>query len=108
MNFNEYQIASEYTDIYPLEMALIWHILGLTNETGEVAGKNKKIYRDANGKLSPEKKHEIAQELGDVQWYLSRLAADIGYTLEEIVIMNINKLADRKERNKIGGSGDHR
>ena len=108
MTFNEYQIAAGYTDISPAEIALTYHTLGLTNEAGEVAGKIKKIFRDNNGELSPEKKHEIAHELGDVQWYLARLAADIGYTLESIAAMNIDKLADRKERNKLGGSGDHR
>ena len=108
MNFNEYQITAGYTDIYPPEMALICHTLGLTNEAGEVAGKIKKIYRDSNGELSTNKKHEIAQELGDVQWYLARIAIDIGYTLEDIAIMNIEKLADRTERNKLGGSGDYR
>ena len=53
-------------------------------------------------------KTEIAKELGDVLWYLSCAAYDLEIALEDIAIMNINKLADRKERNKLGGSGDHR
>jgi len=108
MNFNEYQIKAKSTDIYPKDHALDCHVFGLTNEAGEVAGKLKKIYRDNNSELSGEKKHEIAKELGDVQWYLALVADDIGYTLESIAAMNIQKLADRKERNKLGGSGDHR
>ena len=108
MTFNEYQSLAKSTDIYPPDKALVCHTLGLTNEAGEVAGKIKKIYRDNNGKLSTEKEDEIAQELGDVLWYLARLANDIRYNLDTIATININKLSDRKERNKLGGSGDHR
>lgn len=108
MNFNEYQIKAKSTDIYPSSHALDCHVFGLTNEAGEVAGKLKKVYRDNKGEFSPGIKFDIAKELGDTLWYLALTAADIGYTLEEIALMNIQKLADRKERNKIGGSGDHR
>jgi len=66
------------------------------------------MYRDDNGVFSIERIISIAYELGDTLWYLSLIAHDIGYSLEEIANMNIQKLADRKERNKIGGSGDHR
>jgi len=108
MNFNEYQDAAKSTDIYPVDHALVCHALGLTNEAGEVAGKIKKIYRDENGIIYKHREREIAQELGDVLWYLAMVANDIEYTLEEIATMNIQKLSDRKERDKIGGSGDHR
>ncbi len=108
MNFNEYQIKAKSTDISPPEHALVYHVLGLSNEAGEVAGKIKKVIRDNDYLFSKEKYLEIANELGDVLWYLARAAEDVGYTLEDIATMNINKLADRKERNKIGGSGDHR
>jgi len=108
MNFNEYQNAAKLTDIYPADHALVCHALGLTNEAGEVAGKIKKIYRDENGILYKHRELEIAKELGDVLWYLAMVANDIEYTLEEIAEMNIEKLTSRKERNKIGGSGDNR
>jgi len=108
MTFNEYQSLANSTDIYPPDKALDCHILGLTNEAGEVAGKLKKIYRDKDGLISPTDVLEISKELGDVLWYLSCTAYDLEITLEDIAIMNINKLADRKERNQIGGSGDHR
>lgn len=108
MNFNEYQSLAKSTDIYPANHALDCHVFGLANEAGEVAGKLKKIYRDNNGELTPSKKLEIAKELGDVQWYLALIAYDLEIALEDIATMNINKLADRKERNVIGGSGDNR
>ena len=108
MNFDNYQMQAKVTDIYPIESALICHSLGLASEAGEVAGKIKKVIRDNNGKFTPEYKIAIAYELGDVLWYLSRLAEDIGFSLDNIATMNITKLSSRKERNQLGGSGDHR
>ena len=108
MTFNEYQELAKSTDIYPSEVALVCHALGLTNEAGEVAGKLKKIYRDEFGIILDVKREEIAYELGDVLWYIATLADDLGYTLESISAMNIMKLSDRKERDQIKGSGDHR
>jgi len=108
MTFNEYQSLANSTDIYPPDKALDCHILGLTNEAGEVAGKLKKIYRDKDGLISPTDVLEISKELGDVLWYLSCTAYDLEISLEDIAIMNISKLSDRKERNKLGGSGDYR
>ena len=43
-------------------------------------------------------------EAGEV----ANLANDIGYNLEEIAVMNIEKLTDRKHRDKIKGNGDNR
>lgn len=108
MDFNEYQLRAKSTDIYPPSHALDCHVHGLNNEAGEVAGKIKKIYRDFNGEFSPMAKVDIAKELGDTLWYLSLVALDLGFSLESIATMNIQKLTDRKERNQIGGSGDNR
>ena len=41
-------------------------------------------------------------------WYVAILAEDIGYTLEDVAKMNVEKLQLRKDRNKIHGSGDYR
>jgi hypothetical protein len=41
-------------------------------------------------------------------WYCATLANDLGYSLEEIAEMNIQKLESRKQRGMIGGSGDNR
>jgi NTP pyrophosphatase (non-canonical NTP hydrolase) len=50
----------------------------------------------------------VAIELGDVLWYISQLATELGFTLEEIASMNIEKLYGRMDRAKLGGSGDNR
>lgn len=108
MEVNDYQKAALETAIYPKEQRIIYPTLGLTGEAGEVSDKVKKVLRDNDGIFSEERKKEIAKELGDVAWYLAVCANDIGYSLEDICRMNIEKLASRKERGKLNGSGDNR
>lgn len=82
--------------------------LGLSGETGEIAEKVKKIIRDDQGVISDEKRDQIAKEAGDVLWYLSQLATEIDYSLEDIAQMNLDKLASRAARGVLSGSGDNR
>ena len=109
MTFDEYQKKSPLTALYPdIRERFVYPTLGLTNEAGEVAGKVKKIFRDDNGVVTEKKKKELEDELGDVLWYLSQLATDLGLSLEKIANQNLEKLKSRLERGKIGGSGDNR
>lgn len=108
MTINEYQDGALTTAIYPQDKAIIYPTLGLTGEAGEVADKVKKVIRDADQQFTDEKKHQIALELGDVMWYAATLAHDLGYTLDDICQMNLDKLASRKMRNQLHGSGDER
>jgi NTP pyrophosphatase (non-canonical NTP hydrolase) len=73
-----------------------------------VAEKVKKAIRDEGAEITQEKKNDIQRELGDVLWYLSQLSRVMGLTLEEVAQANLDKLADRKARGAIGGSGDNR
>lgn len=108
MTLEEYQKQALVTATYPKEHNILYPALGLNGEAGEVAEKVKKVLRDNNGDFSIEKCHAIAKELGDCMWYISAMAHDIGYTLEEIGEMNINKLRSRQQRNMIHGDGDDR
>ena len=103
IGFRDYQKTSVIFAIYPATHKVLYPTLGLCGETGEVAEKVKKQVRD--GVFN---RHEVAKELGDVLWYLANLSNDIGYNLDEIADMNIEKLTSRKNRNKIKGSGDNR
>jgi|GEM_PF-58629 len=108
MTLNEYQKKALETEDYQDELKIILPTLGLTGEAGEVADKVKKVLRDNNGEFTDERKEEIAKELGDVAWYLAVSANSIGYTLEEICKMNIDKIESRFVRGKIHGEGDNR
>ena len=111
MTLNDYQEAAMLTrtaDTYDEHNLIVYPTLGLTGEAGETADKVKKVLRDNKGDFSEERKKEIALELGDTMWYAAALAKDLGYRLEDICMMNIRKLEDRKKRNKIHGSGDER
>ena len=102
MNFDEYQKFARSTAIYPDECKVVYPALGLCGEAGEVAEKVKKNIRDGKSLDG------VVLELGDVLWYISALADDLGVTLEEVAKTNIEKLQSRMERNKIKGDGDNR
>ncbi len=108
MTFNTYEKFTETTDIFIDDVnRMVCVVLGLNGEAGEVAEKFKKIFR-GDVKFDKNSKEQIALELGDVLWYLSRCASMIDYTLENIAKMNIEKLKNRLHSNKIKGSGDIR
>lgn len=107
MTFNTYQKKANVTAKYPKQIGLIYTALGLNGEAGEIAEKIKKHLRDKI-ELDKTYKEELAKELGDVLWYLSAMAGEIGYKLDEIADMNIKKLFSRFKRGKISGSGDNR
>ena len=103
-----YQQVAKQTAIYPREQAIIYPTLGLTGEAGEVANKVKKIIRDDGNKINESLVQEISAEIGDCLWYISVLADDIGCKLSDIANANLVKLANRKEKGTIRGSGDTR
>ena len=104
-----YQIAACETAIFPKEKATEYLTLGLTGEAGEIANKVKKFIRD--GAAQDEylaKRIEIGYEIGDVLWYCAVLAKEMEMDLGHIMENNLQKLADRKKRGMLSGSGDNR
>lgn len=87
---------------------LIYTSFGLAGESGEFCDKVKKMLRDSGGVISEELRLSLALELGDVLWYVAQSAKQLGFSLEEIANMNMEKLLDRKARSALGGSGDSR
>lgn len=111
MTFDEYQQKASLTAQYPnAGFNMVYPALGLVGEAGEVAEKIKKIWRN-KGRIYPDGSDEILSlrdELGDVLWYISALATEIGFPLENIAKRNIEKLKDRANRNVIKSEGDNR
>lgn len=108
MELNQYQAAALTTAVYPEATRIIYPALGMAGEAGEVADKVKKVIRDNEQVFDNDRKTAIAYEVGDVLWYCATMAHDLGYTLEEIAQMNIQKLKSRQSRGKLSGSGDFR
>lgn len=109
MNLEEYQERSRKTAKYPdADNNYIYPTLGLSGEAGEVAEKIKKVIRDKGGQVNDETRDEIKKELGDVLWYVSQLATELGISLDDIAESNIRKLYDRMDRGVLQGNGDNR
>ena len=108
-DFDAYQLEARKTAIYPDLGKNLWYpALGLTGESGEVAEKVKKIYRDQSGKIEWADKINLRKELGDVLWYVANLATELGLGMGDIAEQNLLKLQDRAMRNKVHGGGDNR
>ena len=93
MTINEYQKLAMTTlnpALSPKDV-LINGVMGLCGESGEAIDLVKKHLAQGH-ELDREK---LAKELGDVAWYLAETATAIGYPLEEILQMNIDKLRAR-------------
>jgi NTP pyrophosphatase (non-canonical NTP hydrolase) len=109
MDFRDYQTKSRKTAKYPpIGHPVIYPVLGLANEAGEVAGKVKKIFRDKDGLIGEAEREALKGELGDVLWYLAQVCTELDLSLDEVAEHNIEKLYSRLERGKIGGDGDNR
>ena len=70
--------------------------------------KWKKIVAYNDGEITDDDRLEIKKELGDVVWYVALLAHSLGLSLNEVMELNVAKLADRKKRGVTKGSGDNR
>ena len=109
MNFSDYQKRSRATAQYPsIGHPVIYPVLGLANEAGEVAGKIKKVFRDKGGEISAETRDALQAELGDVLWYLAQVCTELDILMDEVAESNLAKLLDRQARGKIRGDGDNR
>ena len=113
MDMDAYQRESKKTVSETLKKIdersyLLYLVLGLVGESGEVADKVKKVIRDDNWEISDEKREDLKQELGDVLWYLARLTESFDSSVSEVAEKNIEKLQSRMDRGVLHGSGDDR
>lgn len=95
MTGNEYQkcalrTAGSYDEQRPYGL-LTNGVMGLCGESGECIDIVKKWMHQGH-ELNPE---HLAEELGDVAWYLAVTAHAIGYDLDTIFQMNVDKLKKR-------------
>lgn len=108
-SFLDYQKAAVSTAIYPeagtgSEKALAYCFALAAEEAGELNGKWAKFLRDGDN----DTRNAIIKEMGDVMWALANLANEIDLALSEVARANMDKLASRKQRGVLSGSGDDR
>ena len=102
---DRYQQAAMKLAVYPPQEGLLYTMLGLNGEAGEVA---ELVKRRLRGDLPRPSDEMIARELGDVLWYTAALATELNHSLSDIAKLNLQKLNDRAVRGTITGKGDGR
>ena len=112
---SEYQNQAGRTAIHPIDqdvqgvdIGTLYTVMGLSGETGEALEKVKKAIRTSDPEQVEEYLSQLDDEIGDILWYIARLARMRGLNLNDVAEDNLDKLFDRKERNVVDGQGDNR
>ena len=92
MTGNEYQALAARTINAKLSAGeQIFHALhGMSSEVGEIHSLHQKIYQGHILDLN----HEM-KELGDLLWFISEMCTARGWSLEDVMKLNIKKLRAR-------------
>lgn len=123
MTLKEYQEQAMTTCMKSSEN-FSYMFLNLVGEVGELASKVAKGIRKGNMYIGEgendnalyytdfpemvEQENEMMKEAGDILWQLSGLCSVMGWSLERIAEINLEKLSSRQKRNVIDGNGDNR
>jgi NTP pyrophosphatase (non-canonical NTP hydrolase) len=92
MELGEYQVEAQKTDQLPPDDRVV-PLLGMGGEVGSLLAEYKKHLRDKDAHvLFPD---QVAEELGDILWYLANAATKFGLDLERIAAENLKKTRDR-------------
>ena len=127
LTLNEYQKRAMSTCMPSCEN-ISYMLLNLVGEVGEFASKVAKAVRKDQVKIGwweegkeagendliptgsfaewKELEEELKKELGDILWQTAGVAYVMRWTLEEVGLGNLDKLAKRKEAGTIVGNGD--
>lgn len=123
MTLKEYQ-EKAMTTCMPSSENFSYMFLNLVGEVGEFASKVAKAIRKDNAYIGGQTEvddpndlnitcedriafvKELQKETGDILWQLSGLCTVMGWSLEDVAQMNLDKLAARKAVGTIDGNGD--
>jgi NTP pyrophosphatase (non-canonical NTP hydrolase) len=105
MTLDEYQVAAMKTRLPTADFD--YALINLGSEVGEFMGLVAKFIRD-KGSSPHEYEKNLHKELGDILWHVAALADSLEIPLSEIAQINLDKLASRKARGTLSGSGDDR
>ncbi len=99
MELNEYQRVANLTDQRPVgpdddgDAVLVFPLMGLASEVGSLVTQYKKRVRD--GDAHALFSDRVAEELGDVLWYVANLAAKLNLDLEDVAALNLKRITER-------------
>lgn len=95
MDLDEYQRLSAATDQRPgrEDDALVFPMIGLASEVGGLVNQYKKRIRD--GEAHALFSDRVAEELGDILWYLANVATKLDLSLDEIASLNLRRIRER-------------
>lgn len=119
MELNKYQEAAMTTCMESSNNPL-YMLLMLGEEVGELHGKFSKAIRRghiefnkniAQGNFDTQSDAEewndlVKKEIGDCLWGIAGICSVMGWSLEDVAQMNLDKLAARKAVGTISGNGD--
>lgn len=96
MKLSDYQTEALATDQTPVPLGMgsdagrLIPLLGLAGEAGQLLSQFKKRLRD--GPSHVEFVDHVAEELGDILWYLANTASKYGLDLDDIASANLKKV----------------
>jgi NTP pyrophosphatase (non-canonical NTP hydrolase) len=95
VDIDEYQRIANLTDQRPGddEAALVFPLVGLASEVGSLMNQYKKRVRDGDAHALFSER--VAEELGDVLWYVSNVSHKIGLRLSDVAGLNLKRIAER-------------
>lgn len=95
MELRTYQERTKKTDRNPGtdEQSRMIPLAGLASETGELLGEYKKYLRD--GESHKLFKERLAEEVGDLLWYVANVATKFGLDLAQVAEQNLAKCEGR-------------
>jgi NTP pyrophosphatase (non-canonical NTP hydrolase) len=99
MKLSEYQQRAQETDQTPItssgadDTSVLVPLLGLAGEAGQLLAEYKKRLRD--GPRHEKFAEHVAEELGDILWYVANLATKYGLDLDRIADANLAKTRGR-------------
>lgn len=92
LNLDNCRIGNETFDMKDTRVLLLAG-LGLATEAGEVGDLMKKyVY---HGKPLGEIEPKTLDEMGDALWYFALMCDEMGWSLEDVIEANVNKLIKR-------------
>lgn len=100
LTLSEYREVVEGSEVPTNGDVLSYMALGVAGEAGEVADTVKKLRRRENppGDFTVENDAAVvAEELGDLLWYVDRLANELDLSMGEVLAMNAEKIERRHD-----------